>query len=502
MILSKRQKNILDYLVQEDNFITAKELSTKFNVSEKTIYREIKNIKESQSKYMDIIINHIGKGFKINYEEYINKFSSSNNSTYKKHAMSTSERREKILIYLLLSSPEKTSISRLAELYMISASSIAHDLDHIKEILNDTKVKLIKTNQGTFIDGDETKIRELLKNFIINIITNNDYSYDLILLQDYFLYEEIVFTKNILKYIISRDLSLEEPYYINIFIYIIVTIKRIKSGQDLGKINYINRDKTKNPSIKKIANELAKKISSYTKMVLNEYEKENLYYLIYSSRFSENYSIDKFDSSNEEIECVNFINSLIVNMVDECSAKFFDSNELRRNLMPHVRLLIMRLKHHINIHNPLLGEIRSECYFLFNSLTKIIEGSNQFNKYKNISHDEIGYLTLYFQYYYEQHLQSLNVVIVCSTGIGTSHLLKGRVIKSFPKWKIIDIIPFSKINEIQHIENIDLILTTINIDSFDYKVPYVHVSAFINEKDIDSILKITKDIETSSHPSL
>ncbi|SIO93437.1 BglG family transcription antiterminator [Vibrio spartinae] len=502
MILSKRQKNILDHLVQEDNFITAKELSIKLNVSEKTIYREIKSIKESQSKYMDIIINHIGKGFKINYEEYISKFSNSNNNAYKKHAMSTSERREKILIYLLLSSPEKTSIARLSELYMISASSIAHDLEHIEEIINDTNVKLIKTSQGTFIHGDEAKIRELLKNFIINIITNNDYSYDLILLQNYFLYEEIIFTKNILKYIMSEDISLEEPYYINILIYIIVTIKRIKTGQYLGRVNYPNKERTKNSAIRKIASELTKRISSYTMSILNDYEEDNLYYLIYSSRFSENCNRNKFDSSNEEMECVNFTDFLIVNMVDECSAKFFDNNELRRNLMPHVRLLIMRLKHHINIHNPLLNEIRSECDLLFNSLTKIINNSTEFNKYKNISYDEIGYLTLYFQYYYEQHLQSLNIVIVCSTGIGTSHLLKGRVLKSFPKWKIIDIIPFSKIKNVQDIENVDLILTTINIESFDYKIPYVHVSAFINEKDIDNILKITKTLEVDEQSIL
>ncbi len=88
-------------------------------------------------------------------------------------------------------------------------------------------------------------------------------------------------------------------------------------------------------------------------------------------------------------------------------------------------------------------------------------------------------------------------MIVCSTGIGTSHLLKGRVLRAFPKWTIVDIVSSSKIKEIRDLNKIDLLLTTINLDFVmeNINIPAVHVSAFFNEKDIDNILKITRKLD-------
>ena len=496
MNLSKRQKCILNYLVQEDKFITAKELSGELNVSEKTIYREIKGIKEKHVDCTDMIINHIGKGFKINYNKYIKQLKILNGNLDKNHALSTGERRDKILIDLLFSSPERTSINNLSELFMISTSSISNDILYIKSVLKNTEVNLKSTSQGTFIYGTELNIRELLKNVIINSITNNDYSYDLILLQNHFSYENISFTKELLDYINSKENSIEDPYYINLFVYVLVTISRLKENHFLGEEANFIKTKENSEKIQNITCEIIKRLSSYTMSVLNNHEKENIYHLISTSSVSNlNYSIE--NDINKDIDGEYLISFLVNRMVEECSAKYFDNSELKRNLYPHIRLMIARIKNNIKINNPLLEEIEQECEFIFNTLKKIIHNSEEFNYINNISDDELGYLTLYFQYFYEQHLQSLRVLIVCSTGIGTSHLLKGRVLRSFPKWNIIDILSSSKIKNVNKYRDIDLVLTTVNLPEHNSDIPVVHVSTFLNERDIENILNTTRLLENN-----
>lgn len=491
MNLSKRQKSILNYLVHEDKFITAKELSGELNVSEKTIYREIKGIKDKSTNCNEVIVNHIGKGFKINYDVYVMHLRSLNGNVNRKHALSTEERREEILINLLFDSPEKTSINNLSELFMISSSSISKDICYIRELLGNTKVKLNSTNLGTYVVATELNLRMLIKNIVIKNITNNDYSYDLITLQKYFTYEDIDFTRELMANINAENNIIEDPYYINLFVYILVTIARLKKNHFLKSYDRcacMNYEVNEN---QEIASDIIKKISAYMMIVLNGNERDCIYSLISTSSISNlNESLTKDD--NRDLKGEYLIDFLVNQMVRECSAKYFDNSELRRNLYAHVKLMISRINNNIKVHNPLLEEIEQECNFIFNSLKKIIHESQDFSYVKSISDDEVGYLTIYFQYFYEQHLQSLRVLIICSTGIGTSHLLKGRVLRSFPKWKIIDILSSAQINMVDQYADIDLVLTTVNLPDHRCHAPLVHVSTFLNERDIENILKITR----------
>ena len=56
-----------------------------------------------------------------------------------------------------------------------------------------------------------------------------------------------------------------------------------------------------------------------------------------------------------------------------------------------------------------------------------------------VSEDEIGFLTLYFIRYLELHKSKIQAVIMCSSGIGISELLKMKIEKTFDSkmyWKL------------------------------------------------------------------
>lgn len=43
---------------------------------------------------------------------------------------------------------------------------------------------------------------------------------------------------------------------------------------------------------------------------------------------------------------------------------------------------------------------------------------------KPVAEDEIGYLTIHFQAALERQIAHKRILVVCSSGVGTSHLLK------------------------------------------------------------------------------
>ena len=93
----------------------------------------------------------------------------------------------------------------------------------------------------------------------------------------------------------------------------------------------------------------------------------------------------------------------------------------------------------------------------------------------------------------EETRNEKNIIIICSSGVGTSELLKVKVRKLFPEINIIDVM--SKRSYLQRIEdykNLDFILTTVNFEE-KIEIPCLLVSAIFIENDRHRVEKIIKE---------
>nr|WP_284345156.1 hypothetical protein [Escherichia coli] len=79
------------------------------------------------------------------------------------------------------------------------------------------------------------------------------------------------------------------------------------------------------------------------------------------------------------------------------------------------------------------------------------------------------------------------VLLVCSTGIGTSHLLKSRILRAFPDWTIVDVISAANLSQVFP-DNIELIISTINLPTVT--MPVAYVTAFFNDADIKRVTEM------------
>ncbi|MGD1370479.1 PRD domain-containing protein, partial [Enterococcus faecium] len=94
------------------------------------------------------------------------------------------------------------------------------------------------------------------------------------------------------------------------------------------------------------------------------------------------------------------------------------------DLANHIKPMINRLKNRIHVKNGLLDQIQLTYEKIYNSVSEVSKEVSQHFKLPLINADEIGFITLYFARMLETQQLPIQTLIMCTTGIGTSELLK------------------------------------------------------------------------------
>lgn len=166
---------------------------------------------------------------------------------------------------------------------------------------------------------------------------------------------------------------------------------------------------------------------------------------------------------------------------------FSEDSALYDGLLVHIKPLINRLNYRIHIRNPLLEDIKAELADVWRLTQYVVNQVFKTWGENAVSEDEVGYLTVHFQAAMERQIARKRVLLVCATGIGTSHLLKSRILRAFPEWTIVDVISAANLSQVLP-DNIELIISTINLPTVT--MPVAYVTAFFNDADIKRVTEM------------
>ena len=286
------------------------------------------------------------------------------------------------------------------------------------------------------------------------------------------------FTKNI-----SDNNLISNKLYKTFYMYILITVQRIKSK------NLILENK--NVNFLKITQEY-EKIDEETKFLERSFgilfdENEKLQitdFLI--GFFSYSYNTTIFDVW---IKVNMFIKEMIKNVSEKLEVNIINDSQLLEGLTNHVKPTIYRIRNKIvlenmniyyeeakNIYPKLFGIIKKEL----KSLEKLID--------IEFPENELLLFVIHFQAAIERNLniksQIKNVILVCIGGYGTTNILTYKLRKIY-ELEEIKIISYLDINK--SYENIDAIITTVDLNinvTENITVPILRVSPFFTEKDI------------------
>lgn len=498
-ILTSRQHKLLKYLLQHQEYVPVKNIAQLLAVSEKTVHRDIQFIETLLAEWNIATDKKMGTGIMLLADDsqrlmLLEQLISPEEGGAE--ALANNSRRIKIASQLLSDTPRDTSISKLSERYFISSASIVNDLKIIESWMAPLGLTLVRGQSGTHIEGSENHIRQAMASLINDVINYQEPgsvshsrldpgSYKA--LMHYFGEGDVQFVQQILQQMEQQlGYPLGEPYYINLFTHVLIMMHRMALGNPLT-LNNENIHQQPDEVIFTIAQQIINHIEQRIKNNLPRDEVWFVYQYIISSGIvmeeSENNPPLSCQLSNSESRHV--ARELIATFSEIIHIDLHDDRLLHEGLLVHIKPLLNRLKYHIRIRNPLLEDIKHELAEIYQLTGHAIHRVCQRFQLPEIADDEIGYLTVHFQAALERQIAHKRILVVCSSGVGTSHLLKSRILRAFPDWTIAGVVSASTVTQHCQQQDIELVISTVHLT--ELPLPVVYVSAFFNDDDIKRV---------------
>lgn len=476
-----RKQKLLLFLSGSQGYVTSEEILVELNVSQKTVYRLIKTIND-ECQDGPLIISERGRGYKLDYEKFITY--QRNHNQYNDRSYSPSERRKRIMEELLLSSPKPINVFSLFGNYYVGDSVVFNDEQLMSEELKQYNLILERKNRTLAILGDEANIRKAIKEIIemFNTIDIDDLKRN----------QELDFNKYDVLFILDQlrnmeedlDITIPYPYNINIFSHLYILLSRSRKIHALLFTDKIADDEmekmTKDNVLYPVAKVIVNNLEKYLNRTLPDIEIYFLYQYLVSSRMQGTVAITS-TFSPEVIQVTKaYIERMSIHLGINIRSQFIFTD-----LANHIKPMLNRLEHKIRIKNSLLEQIKltyDEVFLAVANVSKFI--SEKFNL-PVINDDENGFITLYFAKIIVtgQHQQPIKTLIMCTTGIGTSELLKAKVSKKFPELEIIDVVASRNMEMLKEkYPDAELILSTVQM-SDELPIHYLLVSAMFTTDD-------------------
>ena len=507
MSLKQRHIEILNLVFQNDKIMDIKYISEYFQVSERSIRYDIKEINEEfiNNKNTNIIEMEEGKLVSnINKEELTSLIKNILPQKY----IFTSEERIEILLLEILLFREKFTLQALSDELLISKATLRKDIKDMNEKIKEFNVKIdINNNQGYMLTGEESSIRQLMINilhkyggFIEEIEKEDINNLQIVKLlifekkKKYFQNERINLYKSILLKIQQKTKKIitDEAYDALLLNMIITSIRNRNSHfitDDISNSNFI-----KGTEEYKIIKEIFQNEDI-------DYREKDL--IIFTDFYMGSYSYNtKFSFYLNWMKIETLVGRIL-----EDAAKVFDINFkndqiLIKELINHMKPAIYRIKNKMSLKVSILEDVKSEYADLYEKTRVSLGVINEFLD-ENIDEDEIAFITIMFKRAINRNQEKLmgeekrNILLVCGLGYSSSQFLAENINERF-EVNIVDIIPFNQLENFEYIKSVDLVVSTIDIEMEGIEV--VKVNPILQKEDIEKLEEYALTRKSSKIP--
>ncbi|MGX6979907.1 BglG family transcription antiterminator [Vagococcus elongatus] len=499
MYFSSREKKIINYMIDYHAGISVRELQQLLNVSKRTIYREIVSL-EKTIQPLDIkIIKPRGRGYRLVGKEQDFK-------ELKKSILEESPsfldniQRQSALTARLLVGKKGLSIDDIAELFEVSQTTVANDLDTIKNILLEYQLCLEKNSENYLrVIGEEDKRRQILTSLIYKEVTEFhffDYLHQLEAdrqedhLDHYLLNvidsSSLILAKNIILMYSGKVFSnVTDSQLQQVITILAVSIDRMVQGQ------IIDTPADEMFDVTLEVQGISRRILDFVQVEKNVTISKSEYHFLANQLSGINYKLPQnIFLKNFNVELSYHVREFVRLVSLESRIDFRQDTTLFYDLLAHLSAALQRNSTFIFLDNNLfLKTIIDEYHELYvavkNSLKKV------FSKIK-FSQDELAYIVIHFATSLEKHSDppALSVLVLCSNGIGTGKILKNRLLKNIP---VIDKIKVAKLSEMKHLnfKEFDIILSTIFLP--DFNLPYKIISPLLLDGEIQELKEMLQE---------
>lgn len=444
------------------------------NVSEKTVIRNLKVLRQSFLGHGVEIISTPSKGCKIQIMDYKEFERFIQTDEYRQafgddHLNIPENRYMEIIQSFLYQYYVKAD--DLCEKLCISSSTFRSDIKKVKQILKEYDLTLVsKPYYGMKIEGEESNIRNLIFDYIFKGSPENIRS------EDYHI--KIVLEKAILENIQNSGYEITNYSFENLVTYIYITLIRLRRGNtiDTKKVHRLQADDSeKNHIASKITDTIGRELG----MELSSVEEMRI------ARRMMGEQIFKCKPATTKIPANvdHLVEKMLGTIKLHYQIDFLNDLELRISLGLHINRMLERLKGDVLIKNPILEDIKKETF----AYEMALYSSQIINELYCIvvNEHEAGYIALYLSaalIRINQEKDKKNILIICGTGKSTAVFLKKKFEAEFSNYiaglETCDVLELKKKN----LSRFDLLVSTVPI-VIESSTPVIQIDTILKNRD-------------------
>lgn len=502
-MLNKRCIEIIKYLVDNDLQLSLKEAANFFNISERSIRYDIDNINYHLEKSGYMEVEKLQKGIYSTKESIKNLELFLEEILHRFYVFTSDERREFLKVKFLFS--ENNRLLEIGEDLDVSLSTIKLDLKEVKTFFDTNSLELnFISKQGVVLEGKEESIRQLQLRYITRYIEiyKNGYrsrylsngTYGLNFISSVIIESLDDSILSLIKFFIKRiekklDIIISDEAFNILTFYIDLCIDRIKSSHTIGNRQQNREFLLKTSEYSVISQEISHLENEFS-ITFNEDE-----VLVLTELFLGSHSYN-FNSSFLEnwIELETTVVEIIKIMGYQLNMDLTGDKTLIEGLLNHLKPAYYRIKNNISLENPIAKEVELTYFELYSTVKRVSKSILEKYLGKDLPEEEIAYITLHFKTATDRYLSSnrktKNILLVCGLGYGSSKILAHKLNELYDV-NIVDTIPYHKFLELRNFKEIDIIVSTMDLEShLAICVPIVKVHPILSKENKERLISL------------
>ncbi|WP_128101008.1 BglG family transcription antiterminator [Paenibacillus sp. DCT19] len=487
----------------QDQAWTSQALAERLEVTVRTIRDDLKKLESILVQHGSRLESKRGKGYSIVIDEpssYDELLENRHNLQSGSLPMPGSpEERIRFELFKLLNEPGHIKMEDLADQLFISRATMNNDLKIIRQILENYQLQLcIKPGYGVQVTGDEKNIRYCLAEYAdvrdeqLQLAPDGITVAQEQLLQpvDPAQIREVVMRHLRHKHVRIADLALKD-----LITHLAVMVLRVTQGHGLEKFDTVEAS----GQDQELALQMIKDLEALYSIRFSAGECDYLLLHIISKKMT---ATDWGGLSDDPLYVT--VQRMLDYVYERYSYDLRDDERLPRDLYAHLKPMITRLEHGMNMRNPLLGHIRKYYPLAYEITIGAVKQLQTYVPYE-INDSEIGYLALHFgaaleRKYQIPHRKRKSVLLVCGSGYGTARILESRLRSLFAELEVSRVVSLREYEEMVSIPE-DMVISTIRLRESKGK-PSAVIAAIPSERDMATITHMVRSSDTQEEMTL
>lgn len=484
--MKPKEKELLSLLYQNQNrFLTGRELAQALHISERTVRSYIRRMEPVITENGGEILAKQGNGYRLLLRrpvQFAVLAGTPGTETTRKTAQTpdSAQERRRYLMQRLLLNGETLQAEETAERLYVSTSTLKKELCQLRGMLDEYGLVFDSSPAGISIHGDETSKRALIMDYFFRSSTFNSIQEYM----DHSGYFDDIPTEQLLRMVLDESrqfgIRLSDIMVQNVLLHLALSVKRMQAG--LRPEHAVLPPAFEQSSEYQASSAIFRRLSGMTG---GEYPAEEVSYLALHLSGKGSWATRQ-PAQGEHLE--QEVKTVLFQLAEDDVMQLDEDPQLVSSLLEHLRPMVVRLMRGLPQKNPLTQDILRDQPDLMKVIRKYFGAMPCLRRY-DIDDDEWAYLALHVMAALERQKEKrkLQVLVVCATGYGSSQLLKSRLMKHFSdSLHIVTETGYYEMSD-DILQGIDLIISSVNIGPVIFGVPFIHVSVFLGEEDVQNI---------------